>query len=94
MLRKEYEEMDLENLITYLWDQGCNEITDEETIKSFIIEQVENDDWFLAKHLLDYIWEHGTDSEYYLYDYSMGTLDNPVSIDDKEDIKHLIDFED
>lgn len=91
MTTEEFEDLELEELISILIENDAH-ITDEETLKEFIIKKVQDDDWYLATHLLNYIWENGTSSEYYIYDYSMGTLDNPTPIDTKEDLEDFIDF--
>lgn len=48
----------------------------------------------MAIHILGAIYNNPHDTEYYLYDYCMGTLDTPTPVTCKEDFEHLIDFDD
>lgn len=64
-----------------------DELTDEETLKSFIIKKIEDDNFGLALHLLKAIWESpGGTSEWYRYDYSAGTTDTPTYLQDVDDV--------
>ena len=65
------------------------QITTYETLKSFAIENINNDNLFLAIHILQGINEKQAD--YYDYDYCMGTLDTPTAIETKEDLKDYLD---
>lgn len=94
MTRAEFEEMTFEEVMEYLCD-NCDEVTTIDTLKDFIKENVDAENFFLVSHLSDAIWHdpNPNDSDWYLYEYGMGTLDKPVSVSCKEDVEHLIDFE-
>ena len=66
-------------------------ITTIDELKDFIKESVDNDNYNVAIHLLNAIWNDTADSYYFEYDYCMGTLETPSGITTKEDIEHLIE---
>lgn len=92
MTREQYNTLDFEELMEVLNEEYDN-ITTRDMLKEFIKIKIDEDDWLVAKHVLDAMWDDPQcyDVEWWDYDYSMGTLDTPVSIKCKEDIEHLID---
>ena len=88
--RKEFEEKTLEEIIEVLIDHDY--ITSYETLKDYAKVKIDDDNFFMAIHILEALNECETD--YYIYDYSMGTLESPTAIEDKEDVEYLFDFED
>lgn len=95
MTREEFENKSFEEIMNELCcEVDC--ITTIDVLKSFIQKLIDEDDFELPVHLLNAIWnDPNTGDDYWWdYDYSMGTLDIPVNVCDKEDIEHLIDFED
>lgn len=93
MTRKEFEDMDFEEVIEWAYE-NLDDITDEEILKEFAIEKIQNDDFHMGLHIINAIYNNPYSTEYYRYDYSMGTLETPTPIADKEDIEDLINFED
>lgn len=93
MTRAKFESMDFEILMEWA-TENLNDVTDEETLKDFAIAALKDDNFGLALHIINAIYNNQYNTEYYLYDYSMGTLETPTPITEKEDIEHLIDFED
>jgi len=79
-------EFDFQQKIKLLLDNGS--ITSRESLIDFAKEKIDNDDLFLAIHILQAIQEN--DTEYYIYDYCMGTLETPSSIESENDIEYLI----
>lgn len=53
-------------------------ITTYETLKSFVVMNVDNDSFNVAIHILEALRSYPAD--YYNYDYSMGTLDTPTAL--------------
>jgi hypothetical protein len=47
----------------------------------------------MALHILNAVYNNKYDTEVYMYDYSMGTLETPTPIVDKEDLEPYIDFD-
>lgn len=92
MTRAEFNTMDFESLMVWA-TENLNDITIEEILKEFAIKKLQEDNFGLAAHIISAIYNNPYDTEYYLYDYSMGTLETPTPITEKEDIEHLIDFE-
>lgn len=59
-------------------------------MKDLAIHCINNDNLYLARHILDAIDSDAGD--YYHYDFSMGTLETPTSINDEDDIESIIDL--
>ena len=93
MTKEVFNKLSFEEAVSQLQDEGIGTITNIEVLKDFIKEKIDNDDFNVAIHLLEAIWNDPSpeDSYYWDYDYCMGTLDKPTSINSKEDIKHLIE---
>lgn len=75
----------LEDIVPVLMDDGAD-ITSYDDLKRFAIEKIESDELYFAEHVLKACLDV---ADYYGYDYSMGTLENPTAIDGVED---LIDY--
>lgn len=92
MTREQLEEMNFEEQMSWAM-QNIDYVTTEETLKQFVVESVENDKFNMALHILNAIWDNQYTTEYYRYDYSMGTLETPTPIIELDDIEDLIDFD-
>ena len=92
MTREEFNTLSFEEVMTKLSEQ-YDQITTYDMLKDYAKEKIDNDDLFVAVHILNALWNDPNPEEsiWYDYDYSMGTLDTPTSINTKEDIEHLID---
>ena len=93
MTRKEFETMSFEDFIEWA-KENLDDVTDEEILKEFAIEKLQDDNFNMALHIINAIYNNPYDTEYYRYDYSMGTLETPTPITDKEDLEDLIFFDD
>ena len=92
MTKTEFNNMSYEDLMEYA-NENLNDVTDEEILKQYAIKKIEDDDFFLALHIINAIYNNPyPDIIYYRYDYNMGTLETPTPIIDKDDIEDLIDF--
>lgn len=93
LTREQFNEMDFEEIMDELCMEN-NEVTDIELLKDCIKDCIDNDDFSYALHLIESIYNDPdtSDSDWYLYDYSMGTMSTPVCVSSKEDIEHLITF--
>ena len=69
-------------------------ITDEEILKEYGLKHIQDDDFNLGLHIMNAIYNNPYDTEWYIYNYCDGTLDEPKPITDRYDIEDLIDFED
>ena len=88
--REEFEDMTLEEVMNELSDH--DDITSFDSLKDYAINLIDDNNFFLAIHILDSL--NKCEADYYIYDYCMGTLEEPTAIEDKEDVEYLIDFED
>ena len=94
MTKIEFENMTLDELIDWAYE-NIDDLTTEETLKEFATAKIIDDNFLLAIHILNAIYESEDSYEgYYLYDYNMGTLETPAPVTCKEDLEHLIDFDD
>lgn len=92
MTKKEFEVMSFEDFIEWA-NENLDDVTHEEILKEFAIEKLQDDNFGMALHIINAIYNNPYDTEYYRYDYSMGTLETPTPITDKEDLEDLIFFE-
>ena len=94
MTRNEFEEMGLEELVEWACE-NIDDVTTEETLLDFAKAKIDDDNIYLAIHVLKAIWESGEAyNGYYLYDCNMGTMETPTPITCKEDLEDYIDEED
>ena len=94
MTRTEFEEMTLDELIDWAWE-NVHDLTTEDTLLDFAKQKLDDNNLCMALHILNAIYDSAESyNGYYLYDYGMGTLETPTPITCKEDIEHLIDFDD
>ena len=91
MIREQFEAMNFNELMECAYE-NLDDVTTEEDLKEFAMYSLENDNFSMALHIINAIYENPYDTEWYRYDYSMGTLDTPIPIVNKEDIEDLIDF--
>ena len=92
MTREKFNSMTFDDLMEWVYE-NLDDITDEEMLKEFAIEKLKNDNFNLGLHIINAIYENPYDTEWYRYDYNMGTLQTPNPITCKEDIEDMIDFE-
>lgn len=82
-----YENEGLDAACLMLEEEGYT-ITSYEAMKSRIIEEAQNDNWFMVAHLAKILEQE--EAEYYIYDHSMGTLEEPTPITDIQDLIDLL----
>lgn len=70
--------------------EEVHELTDYETLKRYIIQCAEDDDWYLVNYLSGHI-DYIPPGSVILYDYDYGTLERPVAVEQFEDIEHLLE---
>lgn len=87
MTRKEFESKTFDELIEQL-NEEKNDIHDRETLKDIAKHFINEDDFYLVKHIINGLDDY---AEWYWYDVSMGTLDEITALTCKEDIEHLIE---
>lgn len=73
--------------INYLLDRDYN-VWSYEYMKDAAKHFIDEDDLFLARHILDAI--DSDPADYYNYDFDMGTLETPTGINDDEDIESIL----
>ena len=93
MTRERFDAMSFDELMEWAYD-NLDDVRDEESLKQFAMDKLQNDDFGMVLHIINAIYDNPYDTEWYRYDYCMGTLQTPSPITDKEDIEDLIFFED
>ena len=95
MTKKEWEELTLDEAIDWAdFEYGVSELTSEDSLIRFAKEKIDEDNLFLAIHILEAIYNsEEAYNGYYLYDYSLGTMSTPMPITCKEDLEGYISFE-
>ena len=93
MTREQFNTMSFEDFMQWAYE-NIDDVTDEEILKDYAIKKLQDDDFGMALHIINAIYNNEYDTEYYRYDYSMGRLETPSPITDKEDLEDLIFFED
>ena len=79
-LTEEKSMMTFDEKIDWLFENGYD-VHSYEDMKDIAKEAIDTENLMVAIHILQAI--NNDPDEYYSYDYSMGTLDTPVSIDDE-----------
>jgi hypothetical protein len=94
MTRAEYEAMTLDELLEWAYEE-VNDLTTEEVLIQFAKDKIDDDNLYIAMHVLSAIYNsEGAYNDYYLYDYSMGTLETPTPVTCKEDFDNYLFFDD
>ena len=94
MTKKEWEGLTLDEAIDWAdFEYGVSELTSEDSLIQFAKEKIDEDNLFLAIHILEAIYNsEEAYNGYYLYDYSAGTTSTPTPITCKEDLESYISF--
>ena len=93
MTREQFVAMSFDDLMEWA-NENLDDITSEEILKQFAMEKLEDDDFGMALHIINAIYNNPYSTEWYRYDYCMGRLQTPSPVTGKEDIEDLIFFED
>lgn len=81
--KEEFMSAPLSDNIEILSDNGWNDYYTYEDMKDLIKSELDNDNLFMVKHLAEAIEDQ---ADYYIYDRSMGTLEDPTPIKSNEDL--------
>lgn len=93
MTREQFEAMDFTEFMEWAYD-NIDDVTTEETLLEFVKTKITDGNIMMACHVLNAVYDsEEAYNDYYLYDYSMGTLETPTPITCKEDLEDYIDFE-
>ena len=87
MTRKEFESKTFNELVEQL-NEERDYIHDRETLKDIAKHFIDEDDIYLARHIINGLDNY---AEWYWYDVSMGTLDEIVALRSNEDLEDFID---
>lgn len=75
--------------LIYDFELSNDEIVSRDIILDFAINQIQNNELFLACHIIDAV--HKEYAEFYSYDMSMGTVETPTAITSIEDLYDFVD---
>ena len=82
---KELHNLDFEQAINILIDEK-DTITISDTLKDFAIKNINEDNLFLAVHILEAL--NDSPAYYFDYDYCMGTLEKPTPLETLKDLEN------
>lgn len=88
MTREDFENMSFRELIDYAYDNDLD-IYQEDTVIDMVRAALDDDNWILADHLLHFIVNMS--AEYIYWEPDMGTMQEPIEINDENDIIEIID---
>lgn len=88
MTREEFNSKSFDDLMEQL-NEERDDIHSYEDMKDFAKYQIDNDNLYFALHILNGI--NDDPAEWYLYDYTMGTMGCIYEITCKDVIGHLIE---
>lgn len=69
--------------------ENRDDIVDRDALKAFAIDYINNDNEFVAIHILEALRD--SDAEYFNYDYCMGTLNTPTPLETIKDLEEYIE---
>ena len=88
---KEYtDNNDYKSAAQLLYEYGGYFVITKEMLKQYICSKIIEEDYKLAKHLLDSIY-NDSDADYWVYDFSFGVLDTPKPITDTNTVIEIYD---
>lgn len=90
--KKQFNKMTDEEAIEWAFE-NLDYLTYEDNLLEFAKTKIDDDNVFMALHVLNAVYNNKQDTDIYMYDYSMGTLETPTPIVDKEDLEPYIDFD-
>lgn len=94
MTREEFDNMSFEELLEWAYD-NIDDMHSEEALIEMVKHEIDEDSFKMALHILQAIYDSDApDGCYYIYDRSMGTLEDPRPITCKSDLEDYIDFGD
>lgn len=88
MNKTEFDNMSFDEAMKSLYCEGIGDITPRENLLECAIDHIKHDNMYMAIHILN-----GVDAEWvewYIYDYSMGTLENVTAIDGKKELEEYL----
>lgn len=91
MDRGQFLRMNFDELMEYAIET-YDGVTTEEQLKDFAIHLLQDDNFGLALHIINAIYNNPYDTIYYRYSYDMGTLETPTPITEKEDVEDIVIF--
>lgn len=93
MTRKQFEEMCLEELVEWSYE-NVDDVHHEDTLIEMAKHEIDEENLNVAIHILEGIYEsEEAINGYYIYDRCMGTLEPVTPITCKEDLEDYIDFD-
>lgn len=96
MKRSEFEkimeESSFDDAMALLYEES-DTVTTYETLKCFVIQNIEEDNNMLALHIWNAVYNSEGDSDWYYYDYCAGTTCTPRRLNNIEDVEQYIGFD-
>ena len=91
MTREEFDEMSLYDLIDIAQENDID-IQSRDIMKEVAKDKIDSDEIFFAFHILEAL--NNSDADWFIYDFGMGTLEEPTPVDDKDDLLDAFEYMD
>lgn len=89
MENKDIKSLPFEKLMEWA-RENLDGITTKNYLIEYVIEKIKSNDFNVALHILNAIYDNPSETDFYRYYYSMGTLETPTPITEYADIEDLI----
>lgn len=90
LTKEQLEEMTLSEKCSLLEETDKYGLTSSESLKQYAIDKIKNDEYSAGANVAEAL-SSGSNTDYWFYDYSCGSLDTPTPINSIEDIQFAID---
>ncbi|HBF67964.1 MAG TPA: hypothetical protein DDW20_01415 [Firmicutes bacterium] len=87
MTKNKINKLGFDDAVKEMEEEGYS-ITSYDSLKDFAIDKINDDNLFVAIHILKAINEE--QSDYYCYDYSMGALETPRALSTIDDLIDIL----
>lgn len=87
MTKNKINKLGFDDAVREMEEEGYS-ITSYDNLKDFAIDKINDDNLFVAIHILKAMNEE--QSDYYCYDYSMGTLETPRALSTTQDLIDIL----
>ena len=86
------EKSSFDDAMALLYEES-DTVTTYEALKCFVIQNIEGDNNMLALHIWNAVYNNGSVSDWFYYDYCLGTMCTPQQLNNIEDVEQYIGFD-
>ena len=85
----DWQNADFDELIEYANDHW-DDFHDREIMKEMLVYEAENEDYLMVLHLAKAL--NASDADFFMYDRSRGTLEEPTPIESEDDLREYFEY--